>query len=72
MAGADPLLICFNKLSIVGSLVGSQSDVDEALAFAARGLIKPQLEVLSFDKFPEAMDRIQKSAVAGRLVVNFR
>lgn len=73
MAGADPLSMIFNKLSIKGSLVGScsafssffrrwtdetsflsflfpgnQADTDEALDFAARGLIKPHITVIPF------------------------
>lgn len=71
MAGADPVLLCFYKLSILGSLVGGQEDVDEALDFAARGLIKPKITILPFAQLPEGVARLAKSQVAGRLVVDF-
>lgn len=58
MAGADPVLLCFYKLSILGSLVGGQEDVDEALDFAARGLIKPKITILPFAQLPEGVARL--------------
>ena len=39
LAGAPPLLLCLKKLNIVGSVVGTLKDVEEALDFTARGLV---------------------------------
>lgn len=39
VAGAPPLLLCLRKLNIVGSVVGTLKDVEEALDFTARGLV---------------------------------
>ena len=39
IAGAQPLTMVLNRLKIVGSVVGSSMDVDEALDFTARGLV---------------------------------
>ena len=39
LAGAPPLLMALKKLNVVGSIVGSLKDVDEALDFTARGIV---------------------------------
>ena len=39
LAGAPPLLLCLKKLNIVGSVVGTLKDVEEALDFTSRGLV---------------------------------
>jgi alcohol dehydrogenase, propanol-preferring len=39
IAGAPPLKMCLNKLNVVGSVVGTLKDVEEALDFTARDLV---------------------------------
>ena len=39
LAGAPPLLLALKKLNIVGSVVGTLKDVEEAMDFTARGLV---------------------------------
>jgi propanol-preferring alcohol dehydrogenase len=39
IAGAPPLTLALKKLQIVGSVVGTLKDVEEALDFTARGLV---------------------------------
>lgn len=39
MAGAAPIVVALRRLNIVGSVVGSLKEVDEALDFTARGLV---------------------------------
>jgi len=39
LAGAPPLMMCLRKLNVVGSVVGTLKDVEEALDFTARGLV---------------------------------
>ena len=39
VAGAPPILMCLRGLNVVGSVVGTLVDVDEALDFTARGLV---------------------------------
>ncbi|RMZ82582.1 hypothetical protein DV738_g1519, partial [Chaetothyriales sp. CBS 135597] len=43
VAGAPPVLLAMKKLEVVGSVVGTLKDVEEALDFTARGLVKPIL-----------------------------
>ena len=39
IAGAPPMLMCLKGLNVVGSVVGTLVDVDEALDFTARDLV---------------------------------
>lgn len=39
IAGAPPITMVMNRLNVVGSLVGSLKDVEEALDFTARDLV---------------------------------
>ncbi|KAI9029170.1 alcohol dehydrogenase 1, partial [Hyaloraphidium curvatum] len=60
IAGADPMYMCMKRLTIRGSMVGSMSETDEALAFAARGLVKPVFEVFPFKDFHNAVQKLKK------------
>lgn len=55
IAGVDPLAMIFNKLTIKGSLTGNMADVDEALDFVRRGIVKPVVTVLPFSQFKEGL-----------------
>lgn len=57
------------RLTIKGSMVGSMTETDEALAFAARGLVKPEFEVYPFKQFPEAISKLKNFQVAGRGII---
>lgn len=63
--------MCMKRLTIKGSLVGSMSETDEALQFAARGLVKPEFEVFPFAQFGEAVQKLKNFQVAGRAIVDF-
>jgi len=39
IVGAPPLMLVWKRLQIVGSVVGTLKDVEEALDFTARGLV---------------------------------
>lgn len=39
LAGAPPIMLCLRRLNVVGSVVGTLKDVEEALDFTARGLV---------------------------------
>ena len=69
IAGADPMYMCMKRLTIKGSLVGSMSETDEALAFAARGLVKPIYQVFPFKDFHEAVQKLKNFQVAGRAII---
>jgi D-arabinose 1-dehydrogenase-like Zn-dependent alcohol dehydrogenase len=61
MAGMDPFFLIFLKLTICGQLVAGHQQVDEALALAARGLIKPRITIRPFKEFPAALKMLVRS-----------
>lgn len=63
IAGAPPIVLCLRKLNVVGSVVGTLKDVEEALDFTARDLVHPILTkgtLQDVDKFCQLM-------IAGKL-----
>ncbi|KAL1629238.1 hypothetical protein SLS56_005461 [Neofusicoccum ribis] len=69
--GADPNLIVFKNMTIVGSLVGTMSDTAAALDYARRGLLRPIAEVRGLSKMPESVQQLRRGEVAGRVVIDF-
>lgn len=69
--GEDPNKFVFSNLTIKGSLVGSRRDTAAALDFARRGALKPVCEVYPISRLPEAVDRLRRGDVAGRIVIDF-
>ncbi|KAJ5998709.1 Polyketide synthase enoylreductase [Penicillium sp. IBT 35674x] len=69
--GVEPQEYIFKNLTIKGSLVGSRKDTAAALDFAQRGLLKQVSEVYPINRLPEAVEKLRKGQVAGRIVVNF-
>lgn len=64
VAGAHPITMCMKKLNVVGSVVGTLRECDEALEFTARGLVRPILTHGGLDD----INRFCKEMDAGRLV----
>jgi propanol-preferring alcohol dehydrogenase len=63
IAGTSPIVMCLKKLNVVGSVVGTLKDVEEALDFTARGLVKP---ILTYGGL-EDIDRFCQDMNAGKL-----
>lgn len=51
VAGAPPLVLALKRLQVVGSVVGTLKDVEEALDFTARGLVHVS-DLPTTDVFP--------------------
>ncbi|KAJ5219545.1 hypothetical protein N7468_008749 [Penicillium chermesinum] len=71
LLGADPCDYIFKNLSIKGTLVGSRRDTARALDFARRGMLHQISEVYPVNRFPEAVEKLRRGEVAGRIVVKF-
>lgn len=69
--GADPNFFAFKNLSIVGTLVGTMQDTDQALDFARRGQLKGIAEVRGMSRFNESVQALRRGEVAGRIVIDF-
>ena len=61
--------VVFRCLSVRGSLVGTRSDMKEALAFAAEGKVKASIETTTLDDVNNVLERLRTGKVTGRVVL---
>ncbi|CAJ0551352.1 Ff.00g112820.m01.CDS01 [Fusarium sp. VM40] len=69
IAGAPPIAVALRRLKIVGSVTGSMKDVEEALDFTARGLVRPILSKGKLEDLDEWINKLATGQVAGRCVL---
>jgi hypothetical protein len=67
----DPSWCIGRNRKVSGTLVGTMEDVRIALDYARRGLLRNIAEVYPVDKLPDAVEKLRKGLVAGRMVVDF-
>ncbi|WP_340692421.1 alcohol dehydrogenase AdhP [Hyphomonas sp.] len=60
-----------NCITIRGSFVGTRKDMAEALAFAADGKVKADIELQPLTAINNIFDRLEHGKVAGRVVLDF-
>lgn len=60
-----------NCVTIRGSFVGTRQDMAEALAFAAIGKIKADVELQPLSAINEIFSRLEHGKVAARVVLDF-
>jgi alcohol dehydrogenase, propanol-preferring len=60
-----------NCITIRGSFVGNREDMAEALAFAAEGKVKADIELQPLSAINDIFDRLEHGKVAGRVVLDF-
>lgn len=56
---------------MVGSLVGTRKDLEEAFAFGAEGLVVPVVEKVLVDTAPDVFDEMERGLIQGRKVLDF-
>ena len=64
----DVVLKC---ITVRGSLVGTRQDMAEALAFAAEGKVKADIELQPLSAINEVLERLERGGVAARVVLDF-
>ena len=60
-----------NCITIRGSFVGNRQDMAEALAFAAHGKVKADIELQPLSAINQVMQRLEQGEVASRVVIDF-
>ena len=60
-----------NCITIRGSFVGNREDMAEALAFAAAGKVKAEIELQPLTAINDVFDRLEQGKVAARVVIDF-
>lgn len=67
----NPGLVIVKELEILGAFATTQAELDEALRLVASGAIRPWVsEVLPLADAARAHEKLERRAVAGRLVLN--
>lgn len=69
LAGAPPLMLVLKRLNIVGSVTGTLKEVEEALDFTARGLVRPQLTKGTLEDVDKFLHLLQEGKLPGRAVL---
>ena len=60
-----------NCITIRGSFVGTRQDMAEALAFAAAGKVKAEIELQPLAAVNQVLERLENGQVASRVVIDF-
>ncbi|MDP3356743.1 MAG: alcohol dehydrogenase AdhP [Polaromonas sp.] len=63
--------VVLNCITVRGSLVGTRQDMAEALAFAAEGKVKADIELQPLSAINSVLDRLGRGDVAARVVLEF-
>ena len=63
--------IMANCITIRGSIVGTRQDMTEALAFAADGRVKADIERQPLSAINDVLTRLERGQVASRVVIDF-
>jgi propanol-preferring alcohol dehydrogenase len=58
-------------IRVLGSFLGSQKDLDEALQLAVSGAVRPHVQTHPLDEAPELLARLQRGETIGRAVIVF-
>jgi propanol-preferring alcohol dehydrogenase len=69
IAGASPLTLVLKRLNIVGSVTGTLKEVEEALDFTARGLVRPILTKGSLEDVDRFLQLLDQGKLPGRAVL---
>ena len=72
--GSFPLPIIdmvLNGITLRGSIVGTRLDLQEALAFAGEGAVKPTVQTERLEDINSVFDRMRAGQIEGRVVLDF-
>ncbi|WP_423824164.1 alcohol dehydrogenase AdhP [Salinisphaera sp. SPP-AMP-43] len=61
--------VVLKRLTIRGSIVGTRKDLEEAIAFAAEGKVRPRIHETSLDRINEVFSDLEAGTVDGRMVI---
>jgi len=57
------------ELSVTGSNVGTRQDLNEAVAFAANGLVTAKIRTAKLEEINDVLDEMRKGRIVGRVVL---
>lgn len=59
-------------IEIIGSLVGTRKDLEEAFQFGAEGLVVPIVQKRSIDEAHEIFEEMENGKINGRMVIDMK
>lgn len=62
--------VVLNGFTVRGSIVGTRNDLNESLAFAADGKVKPHYVMEPLDNVNSILERMKKGQILGRVVMS--
>mmetsp|Transcript_23592 Transcript_23592/g.32273 ORF Transcript_23592/g.32273 Transcript_23592/m.32273 type:complete len:395 (+) Transcript_23592:42-1226(+) len=63
--------IVLKRISLRGSIVGTRQDMQEALEFAERGMVKCSVELAKLEDVNDVYARMKRNEINGRVVLQF-
>ncbi|AYC99725.1 alcohol dehydrogenase AdhP [Neorhizobium sp. NCHU2750] len=63
--------VVLKRITVRGSIVGTRRDLDEALAFAAEGKVKAEINTAPLEDINDIFERLKNGTVEGRMVLDF-
>ena len=63
--------VVLNRYTVRGSIVGTRMDLQEAIAFAVEGQVKPIVETQPLEAINNVFERLRTGKVQGRVVLQF-
>ena len=70
LPAADTTPLLFGRRTIMGTPVGGLAETQELLDFCAKKNILPECEMIRMDQINEAFERMEKSDVRSRFVID--
>ncbi|MBF8970810.1 MULTISPECIES: alcohol dehydrogenase AdhP [unclassified Streptococcus] len=64
--------LVLDGIKVVGSLVGTRKDLEEAFQFGAEGLVVPVVQLRPVDEAPAVFDEMEAGTIQGRMVLDFK
>lgn len=62
--------VLFKLATIKGTILGTRSDMDEALDFVARGAVQAPYELVRLEDVPDVYKRLEQGKVNSRCVID--
>ncbi|AKG18032.2 alcohol dehydrogenase AdhP [Moraxella bovoculi] len=64
--------IVLDGIEVVGSLVGTRKDLEEAFQFGAEGLVVPKVQLRALDEVQEIFQEMHDGKITGRMVIDMK
>lgn len=64
--------LVLDGIEVVGSLVGTRKDLEEAFQFGAEGLVVPKVQLRPLEEAPDIFQEMREGKITGRMVIDMK